>query len=65
MTTSNEVECCFTILDSECFFDTWSQHFKQVRIVLVETDVSEDISVGNDTESSEDDDDRDGNLDIR
>jgi len=53
-----------TTLDWESVFQTRLHHFEQLGIVLVVTDVVENVAIWNDVECSEDYDDRNVGADV-
>ena len=52
-------------LNNETVINTWLQHLEHLSILHVVANVLQDISVGNDAKGTEDDPDRDNNLDVR
>ena len=64
MPTTDKVQSGISVLHCECFLNTRPEQFEQIGIILVETDMRENISVGDDTQSTENNDDRNGNLDV-
>lgn len=63
-TTTDKVQSSVAVLNRKCLFDTRSEHLQHGRVVLVETDVLQHVSVWDDTKRTEDDDDRNVDLGI-
>lgn len=62
--STDEIQSRVSILHVETFFNGRLEHLEHEFVIGVETDGIEDISVGNDTEGTEDDGDGNVNFDI-
>ena len=65
ISTPSHLWAYIAILDRECVLQTGLHHLKELRVVAVVADVVEDVLVGDDVESAEDNDDRDILPDVR
>lgn len=65
ISTPSLLSAYIAILDRECVLQTGLHHLEELRVVAVVANVVEDVLVGDDVESAENDDNRDVLPDVR
>ncbi|KAH3669443.1 hypothetical protein OGAPHI_001564 [Ogataea philodendri] len=63
--SSNVIQGNFLRLNQKSFFNTWLQHFKHLPVVLIVTDVLQNVTILNHTQGSEDNNNWNIGLDVR